>query len=202
MEIFSEVFDPADLLNDIVVEMQPLAAANGNRLSLRIEETIGTVSSDMRKMRIILTQLISNAIKFTRNGSVALDAHLETAGSSALKSLVLTVSDTGVGIDDAQMPNLFEQFGLDDDVSASKYGGSGLGLALSRKLSRLLGGDITVETRPGRGSRFMVTLPVGSSAEDPVKQGSADPKASATPSFATSLERRIRGVRKVLQDDA
>lgn len=200
MEIFSEVFNPADLLRDIVAEMQPLAAANGNRLSLRIDESIGAISSDMRKVRIILTQLISNAIKFTRDGSVALDAHTETAGGSTVRNLVLTVSDTGVGIGVAQMPNLFEQFGLDDDVSASKYGGSGLGLALSRKLSRLLGGDITVETRQGRGSRFMITLPVGSPGEDLAKHGA--PGIEPAPSFATSLERRIRRVRGVMQDVA
>lgn len=202
MEIFSEIFNPTDLLNDIVSEMQPLAASNDNRLSLRIDEAIGTISSDMRKVRIILTQLISNAIKFTRNGSIALDAHLETTDASATKRLVLTVSDTGVGIDDARMPNLFEQFGLDDDISASRYGGSGLGLALSRKLSRLLGGDITVETRPGRGSRFMVTLPVGSLAGDPGEGGIPEPKKSATPSLATSLERRIRGGRNLMHDVA
>ena len=99
----------------------------------------------MRKIRIILIQLLTNAIKFTTAGQIDIQARVQPSAGGTPSMLVVTVRDTGIGIAPHKLPTLFEQFALNDDVTASKFGGSGLGLALSRRLCRLLGGELVVE---------------------------------------------------------
>lgn len=184
MEIFDDVFNPADLLRDVLNELGPAAAAHRNRLILDVDPALGAVVSDMRKIRIVLFQLISNAVKFTSDGIIGIDARLEAAGPTTPASLVISVTDSGVGIATNRMANLFDQFAVNDDAGASKYGGSGLGLALSRRLCRLLGGDIDVETKLGVGSRFTMTVPTGSAAValDPENKVRASDRGRAAPS--------------------
>ena len=199
MEIFNDVFVPADLVRTVVAEMLPAAQANRNRVRVNVQDDIGPISSDMRKIRIVLIQLLSNAAKFTTGGYIDLRARIEAGQAGPL--LVVSVGDTGIGIPQNKMSNLFEQFALNDDASASRYGGSGLGLALSRKLCRLLGGDIEVETEPGQGTRFTFWIPAGS----PVFEPRGDDLMAHGPGVAdrdNSLERRLQHEREMLKDVA
>jgi signal transduction histidine kinase len=148
----------ADLLNGIVAEAEPAAAKNGNAIVCRIDPKLGSPFCDATKFRNMVGQLIDNAVKFTQDGRVELVA--ERVAGGAADELLVHVIDTGIGIAPEQISDLFEKFTVVDDSSTSKYGGTGLGLALSQKLCRLMGGDILVESRLGQGSRFTVRIPL------------------------------------------
>jgi signal transduction histidine kinase len=111
----------------------------------------------MRLKRILLN-LLSNACKFTKEGEVRLRARRVANGREWIE---LAVADTGIGMTPEQQAKLFEEFSQADATTAQRFGGTGLGLALSRKLARMMGGDVTVTSEPGRGSVFTVRLPVG-----------------------------------------
>jgi signal transduction histidine kinase len=148
----------ADLLNQIILEIEPAAAKNGNTISCKIDPSIGSPLCDAAKIRNMMGQLIDNAVKFTQDGKVELVA--ERLPGDTVDELAVHVIDTGIGIAPEQIASLFEKFTVVDDSSTSKYGGTGLGLALSQKLCRLMGGDILVESTVGQGSRFTVRIPL------------------------------------------
>jgi signal transduction histidine kinase len=148
----------SDLLNQIVNEIEPAAVKNGNTISCRIDPSIGGPLCDAAKLRNMLSQLVDNAVKFTQDGKVEIVA--ERLPGNPVDELAVHVIDTGIGIAADQIANLFEKFTVVDDSSTSKYGGTGLGLALSQKLCRLMGGDILVESEVGKGSRFTVRIPL------------------------------------------
>jgi signal transduction histidine kinase len=148
----------ADLLNEVVAEAEPAAVKNGNTIVCKIDPNLGNPLCDAIKFRSMVAQLVDNAVKFTQNGSVELVA--ERLPGDTAEELAVHVIDTGIGIAADQIPNLFEKFSVVDDSSTSKYGGTGLGLALSQKLCRLMGGDIWVESKVGEGSRFTVRIPL------------------------------------------
>jgi signal transduction histidine kinase len=110
------------------------------------------------RLRQILLNLLSNACKFTKAGEVKLAARKVSNGSSFVE---FAVSDTGIGMTAEQQAKLFEEFSQADATTAQKFGGTGLGLAITRKLARMMGGDVTVTSEPGKGSVFTVRLPVG-----------------------------------------
>ncbi|MDT7810839.1 MAG: hypothetical protein QOJ42_755 [Acidobacteriaceae bacterium] len=148
----------ADLFKEITTQATPAAAANGNTISLKMDPELGSPLCDAAKLRSAITQLVDNAIKFTENGRVQLVA--ERVPAAAAHELAVHVIDTGIGIPSDKISSLFEKFTVVDDSSTSKYGGTGLGLALSQKLCRLMGGDIIVESNIGQGSRFTVRIPL------------------------------------------
>ena len=148
----------ADLLNAIVAEAEPAAVKNGNTIVCRIDPKLGSPFCDATKFRNMIGQLVDNAVKFTQDGRVEVVA--ERLAGSLADELLVHVNDTGIGIAADQISDLFEKFTVVDDSSTSKYGGTGLGLALSQKLCRLMGGDILVESRLGQGSRFTVRIPL------------------------------------------
>ena len=113
---------------------------------------------DPMRLRQILLNLLSNACKFTKVGEVKLAARKVSNGSSFVE---FAVSDTGIGMTAEQQAKLFEEFSQADSTTAQRFGGTGLGLALSRKLARIMGGDVTVTSEPGKGSVFAVQLPGG-----------------------------------------
>ena len=113
------------------------------------------------RLRQILLNLLSNACKFTKAGGVKLAARKVSNGSSFVE---FAVSDTGIGMTPAQQAKLFEEFSQADATTAQHFGGTGLGLALSRKLARMMGGDVTVTSEAGKGSVFTVRLPGGTKA--------------------------------------
>jgi signal transduction histidine kinase len=149
----------ADLLNEVASEAEPSATKNGSTISCKVAPDIGNPFCDSGKLRNVLAQLVDNAVKFTQNGKVELIAERQPGDSA--DELVIYVVDNGIGISPDRISSIFEKFTVVDDSSTSKYGGTGLGLALSRKLSRLMGGDVEVESTIGRGSRFAVRIPLG-----------------------------------------
>jgi signal transduction histidine kinase len=159
MELYLERFDVAGLVRDIAAVIQPLAARNANRLEVRCADAVGVMRADLTKVRQALFNLLSNACKFTDRGTVTLAVSREAgAGPDAL---VFRVSDTGIGMTPEQQAKLFEEFTQADSSTARRYGGTGLGLAITRKLARMMGGDVTVTSEPGKGSVFTVRLPGG-----------------------------------------
>ena len=171
MEIFNEDIQFVDLVEEATANVRALALRNGNQISVVYENAIGLVSCDVGKSRHVLFQVLENAAKFTRNGSIVVRcSRRETPRGDELR---VSVRDSGIGIAPEQIPGLFEQFAVADDSSSSKYGGTGLGLALSQKLCRLMGGDVTVESVLNIGSCFTIMLP----AEPP--SGAADHASDA-----------------------
>ena len=138
--------------------VQPGATSNGNRLVLEYNTSLETVHTDPVRLRQILLNLLSNACKFTRNGTVMLRVQPEP--SDAPRDLVLRVEDDGIGIEESQLVCVFQPFHQADSSTTRRYGGTGLGLALSKGLCKLLGGSISVTSKPGRGSVFTVRLPL------------------------------------------
>jgi signal transduction histidine kinase len=158
MELDLEETNLAALLIEIVEAVRPAARKNGNEIFCTIAPNLGTALCDAGKFRNMAGQLLDNAVKFTHNGKVEVVAERQRDGSC--DDLVIHVIDTGIGIAADQITNLFEKFTVADDSSTSKYGGTGLGLALSQKLCKLMGGEVFVESELGKGSRFTVRLPL------------------------------------------
>jgi signal transduction histidine kinase/CheY-like chemotaxis protein/HAMP domain-containing protein len=157
MELYLEEFDVAGLISDVATVIQPLAEKNANRLEVATADTVGTMRGDRTKLRQALFNLLSNACKFTERGTISLRAAREASQDGDW--LTFTVQDTGIGMTPEQLARLFREFTQADASTSRKYGGTGLGLALSRRICRMMGGDITVESTPGVGSSFTVRLP-------------------------------------------
>lgn len=158
MELDLEETDLTTLLGEIVHSHRPSASNNGNEIICTLASDLGTALCDAGKFRNLTGQLIDNAVKFTQNGRIEVAAERRVDGSS--DELVIDVVDTGIGIAPDQITNLFEKFTVADDSSTSKYGGTGLGLALSQRLCKLMGGEISVESDVGKGSRFTIRMPL------------------------------------------
>ena len=135
-----------------------LAEQNKNRLVVEAQENLGAISVDPMRLRQILLNLLSNACKFTKEGEVLLRARKVADGRSWVE---FVVADTGIGMTPEQLAKLFQEFTQAEASTAKKYGGTGLGLAITRKLARMMGGDVTVTSEPGKGSVFTVRLPGG-----------------------------------------
>jgi len=158
MEIFPERFELRALIDEIAAACGPEIKSYNNQLIIdcparRAGDNGLVVETDMAKLRQALTNIVHNATKFTRNGTVTITGRVD-AGWIEVK-----VRDTGMGIRKENLANLFQNFGESEGATASKYGGTGLGLALSQKLCRLIGGDISVESELGKGSCFTVRVP-------------------------------------------
>ena len=158
MELHLEDFSIARMVEDIAAMIQPLAEKNGNRLELACDVEIGTMHADLTKVRQVLFNLLSNACKFTEKGTVSLAVVKEASGDGDWLSF--NVIDTGIGLKVEELGRLFQEFSQADTTTTRRYGGTGLGLALSRRLCRLMGGEISVTSEPGKGSTFTVRLPV------------------------------------------
>ena len=160
MEVYAEPFDVLSMLNDVSATVSPLIEKNANKFDLQIDPELGQMSSDLLKVRQVLMNLLSNASKFTENGTVTLSASRGTESEGEGREFFFfSVADTGIGMTPEQMDRLFEAFAQAEAATASKYGGTGLGLAISKRFCQLLGGDMQVESEPGVGSRFSIRLP-------------------------------------------
>jgi signal transduction histidine kinase len=158
MELDLEETDLTWLLVEIAEGAKLAAADNGNEFASDISLNLGTALCDTSKFRNMAGQLLDNAAKFTHNGKIKLSARREAGETD--DQLVVDVIDTGIGIAPDQLTNLFEKFTVVDDSSTSKYGGTGLGLALSQRLCKLMGGEVYVESELGKGSRFTIRMPL------------------------------------------
>jgi signal transduction histidine kinase len=157
MELQLETFPLAPLIADVVKTIEPLAAKNANQVAVRCESAIGTLHADQMRLRQALLNLMSNANKFTGKGTITIAAH--QGQENGRDWITVAVADTGIGMTTEQMGKLFQEFSQASSTTASKYGGTGLGLAISKRFCQMMGGDITVESEPGRGSTFTIRLP-------------------------------------------
>ena len=146
----------APLIDQVIGTAGHLAEQNNNRLVVESGENLGDLTVDPMRLRQILLNLLSNACKFTKQGEVALRA---TRVRDAGRWIELAVSDTGIGMTVEQQARLFEEFSQAEASTAERFGGTGLGLAITRKLARMMGGDVTAASEPGKGSVFTVRLP-------------------------------------------
>ncbi|NBR77845.1 MAG: hypothetical protein EBT76_03480, partial [Microbacteriaceae bacterium] len=153
MSLYLETFEIQALLNEVAATVQPLVQKNGNQLILEVAADIGSMHADITKIRQTLFNLLSNASKFTDKGTVRLRARRQA------ENLVFEVIDSGIGMTPEQVGRLFQAFAQADSSTSKKYGGTGLGLALSRKFCQLMGGDMTVSSEAGKGSTFTATIP-------------------------------------------
>ena len=176
MELHLEAADLHDLLGEVITTVRPQADANRNRLILVDDLPHRPFLTDVVRLTQVLLNLASNACKFTTEGEITVAASLGGAldGSEWLE---FSVSDTGIGIDPRDLGKLFREFSQVDVSTTRRFGGTGLGLALSQRICRLFGGEITVTSEPGRGSRFVVRMPADLSAtladDPPLPDGSA-----------------------------
>jgi signal transduction histidine kinase len=158
LELNPQTVELAPLIDEVVGTARQLAEQNQNRLVVEAEENLGALSVDAMRLRQILLNLLSNACKFTKQGEVALRARKVADGRRWIE---LAVADTGIGMTPDQQAKLFSEFAQAEASTAQRFGGTGLGLAITRKLARMMGGDVTVVSAPGKGSVFTLRLPAG-----------------------------------------
>jgi signal transduction histidine kinase/DNA-binding response OmpR family regulator len=188
MDLYLESFDLETVAGDVATTVKPLLERNGNTLALHCDGTLGEIRADQTKLRQILLNLLSNAGKFTERGTVTLA--VERSG----EEVIFRVSDTGIGMTPEQLARLYQPFTQADASTTRKYGGTGLGLTISKHFAELMGGDIHVESEPGAGTTFTVHLPdevadpkatlPGSAAAAAAQPGRTKPEASAARSGA------------------
>jgi signal transduction histidine kinase/CheY-like chemotaxis protein len=164
MDLFLEEFEVAPLMEDAVATTAPLADKQSNRLMTDLGEDLGSMRADVTKVRQALFNLLSNAAKFTKNGTITLGARRETREGS--EWLVFSVADSGIGIAPDKLGLVFEEFSQAEDDTTRNYGGTGLGLAISRRFCRMMGGDVTVASEVGVGSTFRIELPANVEVPD------------------------------------
>ncbi|MGH9041337.1 MAG: response regulator [Acidimicrobiia bacterium] len=173
-DLYLEDFAVAALVAEVADSVRPLVERSGNGLVVEVAADAGEMHADLQKVRQALLNLASNAAKFTEAGTITLSAARED------EWVVLAVADTGIGISGDQLEKLFQPFSQADSSTTRRYGGTGLGLTISRRFCQMMGGDITVDSEPGRGSVFTVRLPatVGTTPPSPAP---APPPLAAAP---------------------
>jgi len=181
MDVFIEEIEVPSLLSEVNAIIAPLAAKNGNKLTIHSSETTGSIRSDRTKLKQCLLNVLSNASKFTRDGKLALN--VERFERFMIR---MTISDTGIGMNDEQLGRLFQAFSQADASTTKKFGGTGLGLAITRHFCRMLGGDITATSVPGKGSTFTIVIRDQTSGSQTAEPSAADQLASALPAKDSS----------------
>jgi signal transduction histidine kinase len=155
MPVHLETLRLAELVDEVMAEMDPLIARTQLAVTCEIPADVADLTSDRKKLKQILLNLLTNALKFTPEGAVSVSVGV--AGGW----LSVAVADTGIGIAEENQKTIFEAFAQAGGSHARKAGGTGLGLSICRRLATLLGGDITLRSRPGEGSTFTLVLPLG-----------------------------------------
>jgi signal transduction histidine kinase len=156
LELNPQTLQLAPFIDEVVGTARQLADQNENRLVIDVQENLGAVTVDPMRLRQILLNLLSNACKFTKEGEVKLRGRRASNGRHWIE---LSVSDTGIGLTPEQQAKLFQEFSQADATTAQRFGGTGLGLAITRKLARMMDGEVTVASEVGKGSVFTVRLP-------------------------------------------
>ncbi|MFM8789184.1 MAG: response regulator [Chthoniobacterales bacterium] len=193
MTVFLEPVDIAQTARDVAATVEPLVAKNANTFELKCPPDTGSMRTDLTKLRQTLFNLLSNASKFTEKGKITLEIKRRADGM-----ISFAVTDTGIGMTAEQQGKLFGEFVQADASTTRKYGGTGLGLAISRKFCRMLGGDITVESAPGKGSTFTAILPV--EAKEPAPESDTPEKSEPLAESAPAQD-GARGSLLVIDDD-
>ncbi|MEG4170410.1 MULTISPECIES: ATP-binding protein [unclassified Microcoleus] len=174
--LYLENFDVATMIEEVMTTAQPLVEKKGNALALKTKGELGTMYADQPKVRQILLNLLSNAAKFTEKGVITIGVErikieksrpgkqnknndIQSGSSYTSQVVIFRVSDTGIGMTNEQLEQIFKPFTQADASTTRKYGGTGLGLTISQRLCQILGGEISVESEDGKGSTFIVSLP-------------------------------------------
>jgi CheY-like chemotaxis protein/anti-sigma regulatory factor (Ser/Thr protein kinase) len=157
--------------------MGPLAAARGNTLEIRCSPAIGSMNADLTRVRQVLMNLLSNAAKFTEGGTISLEVDRMAMNQEAW--VRFRVRDSGIGMSPEQLARLFKAFTQADVSTTRKYGGTGLGLVISRQLCQMMGGEVTVDSAPGTGSTFTVLLPTNTAEAEDAPEPRVDAPALA-----------------------
>jgi signal transduction histidine kinase/DNA-binding response OmpR family regulator len=166
MELFLEDFDVKSLVQDVESTIRPLVEKNQNLLEVSCPSDVGSMHADLTRVRQVLFNLLSNAAKFTQHGRVGLEILLVRRQGE--EWIEFSVSDTGIGLTPEQQRRLFQSFSQADPSTSRKYGGTGLGLVISRRFAQMMGGDIQLQSDFGRGSTFTVLLPRVAGATRPL----------------------------------
>jgi signal transduction histidine kinase/DNA-binding response OmpR family regulator/CHASE3 domain sensor protein len=198
MEAFAEDFEVNALIDEVSATAQPLMGRNENRLVVERADHVGRAHQDLTKLRQSLLNLLSNAAKFTHEGTITF--RTERQSDDGVDWLTLAVSDSGIGIPAEKIEKVFEEFGQAEESTARNYGGTGLGLPISRRFCEMLGGDLTVESDPGVGSTFTIRVPAilpGAAITVPEEAQPETPEAELTAMSTTGTERTVL----VIDDD-
>ena len=179
MDLYLETFDLATMLDDVATTVQPLVERNANTLVVHRPDALGSMRADLTKVRQSLFNLLSNASKFTTQGTISLAVAREAMDDGDW--VTFRVSDTGIGMTAEQMAKLFQPFMQADASTTRQYGGTGLGLTITKRFCQMMGGDITLESEVGKGSTFTIALPAAVGAPTPQLTPQADAKAQAVP---------------------
>ena len=167
MDLYLETFEVPGMVGEVVSTIDTLVKKKGNRLQVELDETIGEMRADVTKVRQALFNLLSNAAKFTHEGVIGLVVQGDQ--EDGVDWIRMSVSDSGIGIPPEKIDHVFEEFSQADETTTRDYGGTGLGLPISRRFCQMMGGDITLESIVGKGSTFTIRLPlqVTEIAEEP-----------------------------------
>jgi PAS domain S-box-containing protein len=216
MELAPQPFLLREVLDSLSNVMSLPANARGISLAIDADDEVPAVLvGDAMRLQQILLNLVGNAVKFTERGGVSVRVMLEQAAAEQGLRLRFTVRDSGIGMDLEQQSRLFSAFNQADASTTRRFGGTGLGLAICRRLTELMGGDISVRSTPGAGSEFVVTLPFGVADEDvPVEHPALQTAAAqgwlmsetpalqdAPPEPEPALAPRLQGLRLLLVED-
>ncbi|PKB67501.1 MAG: hypothetical protein BZY81_04370 [SAR202 cluster bacterium Io17-Chloro-G4] len=147
----------AEMIQDVQATIQPLVEKNSNSLEIDCPDSVGSIHSDVTKVKQGLFNLLSNATKFTEQGKISLKISKVTEEGSEWVNFA--VADTGIGMTEEQMGNLFQAFAQAEASTSRRFGGTGLGLAITRHFCQMMGGDVLVESEAGVGSTFTMKLP-------------------------------------------
>ena len=176
MTIYNEMFDIATVIREIAATVEPLVQMNQNRLELKVASDVGTMYADVTKVKQLLYNLLSNAAKFSSEGEIRLT--VERDGADEASWIQFCVADTGIGMTDEQLDRLFQPFIQADDSTTRRFGGTGLGLALTRRFCQLMGGEVSVRSETGCGSVFTIRLPAASEPHFKLSEKAEDDMAT------------------------
>lgn len=194
MEIYTESFSVVHLVEEVQYTVQPLIEKNGNVIEIDIINDLGTMTSDHTKVRQTIINLMSNAAKFTENGTITLAVQRATDANQDW--LRFAIRDTGIGMATEQLQEIFKEFTQADVSTTRKYGGTGLGLTISRRFCQMLGGDINVESTVNVGTTFTVVLPAELDSSD------SNRDIDIVPSISKQIEALdMEGLVLVIDDD-
>jgi signal transduction histidine kinase len=190
-----ERLSPQDICEDVQAIFRGQASQKGLHFEVECVESLPAyIETDRQRLRQILLNLVGNAIKFTESGFVRVIVEIQPGGMEGDERLLITVSDSGIGMGDDTQLKIFEPFVQGDSTSTRRFGGTGLGLAIARRLVELMGGEITVQSERGQGTLFGVTLPTRATAqvaESRVPDAEAPPGSGDLEAAPTNLSGRV-----------
>jgi signal transduction histidine kinase/CheY-like chemotaxis protein len=172
MDLFVEPIEVQAVVAEVVSTIRPLVQKNGNTLEVHVDEAVGTMRADLTKLRQSLFNLLSNASKFTKNGLITLLVRRETEVGA--DTVFFVISDTGIGMSPEQLSRLFQAFSQAHASTTQEFGGTGLGLVITRQFCELMGGDVSVESVAGKGTTFTIRLPA--EVRDPSAATAQEPR--------------------------